>query len=194
MSKYPLDPRLSRALIASKDIGCSDELLTIIALLSVDTVFQVPHDKREQAHDVHRKFHSTDGDHVTLLNVWRAWNHAKCNQQWAYANFLNNRNLLNARDIRQQLLLLWQQNGAGQRQSCGQNTELLRKCLARGYGDHVAVLQRDGTYKAGKLDVAIHPSSCLLRLKPEHLLYTELLHTNKLYMRNVSVIDPKWIS
>lgn len=193
MIRYPLEPRLARALVASKDMSCSEELLTIIALLYVDTVFYIPHDRREQAYEVHRKFHSTHGDHIMLLNVWRAWNTARCSHEWSRENFVNDRNLRIAREVRSQLALLWSQSGA-KRQSCGQLTESLRKCLARGFADHYAVLQHDGTYRAGKLEVAIHPSSCLLKVKPEHVLYTELVHTNKLYMRNLSVVDPKWLS
>jgi len=35
MAEFPLEPPLSKMLIASVDLGCSDEVLTIIAMLQV---------------------------------------------------------------------------------------------------------------------------------------------------------------
>jgi len=172
---------------------CTEEMLTVIAMLYVDTIFHIPHDKRSQAGEAHKKFHSTAGDHVMMMNVWRAWNGTKCNKSWCHENFINERNLRTAKEVRGQLGKLWDATGA-KRDTCGTQFDQLRKCLAKGFADHVATLQVDGTYKSGKLEVFIHPSSCLNRMKPECVLYTELVQTNKLYMRNITVIDPKWIS
>ncbi len=39
MAELPLDPRLSRALLASCQAGCSEEVVTVVAMLSVQTVW-----------------------------------------------------------------------------------------------------------------------------------------------------------
>ncbi|KAI1307225.1 ATP-dependent RNA helicase DHX33 [Halotydeus destructor] len=192
MVHYPLEPRLARALLDSKEENCSEEFITLIALLYVDNLFHVPHAKREQASEVHKKFLSTEGDHVMFLKVWRAYNDFKSNKEWCRENFINERNMKIAKDVRAQLIRLWDATEC-KRRSCGSQTEQLRKCLAKGFSDQVARLQRDGSYKVGKLEVNIHPSSCLFGSKPECLIYTELVHTNKLYMRSLSLCDPKWI-
>jgi len=41
--------------------------------------------------------------------------------------------------------------------------------------------------------VFIHPSSSLFQKNPEWVIYHELVLTTKEYMRNVLVIDPKWL-
>jgi ATP-dependent RNA helicase DHX8/PRP22 len=41
--------------------------------------------------------------------------------------------------------------------------------------------------------VFIHPSSALHGKSPEWVIYHELVLTTKEYMRNVMVIDPKWL-
>ena len=50
-----------------------------------------------------RRFASAEGDLVTFLNIWRAWNEADRSKRWCGRHFLNYRNLLRAADIRRQL-------------------------------------------------------------------------------------------
>lgn len=38
MSELPLDPQLAKVLLASPDYGCSNEVLSIVAMLSVPQV------------------------------------------------------------------------------------------------------------------------------------------------------------
>ena len=46
----------------------------------------------------------TAGDLLTFLNVWHAWEEHKRAPKWAHRNCLNQKALLRAADIRQQLL------------------------------------------------------------------------------------------
>ena len=39
MAEFPLDPPVSKMLIASVDLGCSEEILTIIGMLSAQNIF-----------------------------------------------------------------------------------------------------------------------------------------------------------
>lgn len=73
MAKFPLEPRLSRALLASAELGCLDEVLTIVALLSADNIFVHSTEKIDKVATMHRKFQSNYGDLITLLNVYKAY-------------------------------------------------------------------------------------------------------------------------
>jgi pre-mRNA-splicing factor ATP-dependent RNA helicase DHX38/PRP16 len=42
MVEFPLDPPLSKMLIVSEQYNCTDELLTIVSMLSVPTIFFRP--------------------------------------------------------------------------------------------------------------------------------------------------------
>jgi ATP-dependent RNA helicase DHX8/PRP22 len=42
MADFPMEPPLSKMLIASVDLGCSGEILTVAAMLSVQNVFYQP--------------------------------------------------------------------------------------------------------------------------------------------------------
>ena len=48
MAEFPLDPPVSKMLIASVDLGCSDEVLTIIGMLSAQNIFYRPREKQAQ--------------------------------------------------------------------------------------------------------------------------------------------------
>ncbi len=39
MAEFPLEPPMSKVLIASVDLGCSEEILTILAMLSAQNIF-----------------------------------------------------------------------------------------------------------------------------------------------------------
>ena len=62
----------------------------------------------------------------------------------------------------------------------------------------VARRQPDGTFRtlAGSQTVHLHPSSVLFGRSPapECILYTELVRTSKLYVRDVSAIEPAWLA
>ena len=42
MAEFPLEPMLSKMLIMSTHLACSDEILTIVSMLSVQNVFYRP--------------------------------------------------------------------------------------------------------------------------------------------------------
>ena len=42
MAEFPLEPQLSKMLIQSVHLGCSDEVLTVVSMLSVQNVFYRP--------------------------------------------------------------------------------------------------------------------------------------------------------
>jgi len=48
MVEFPLDPPLSKMLIIGEQEGCSAEILTIVSMLSVPTVFFRPKGMREK--------------------------------------------------------------------------------------------------------------------------------------------------
>jgi pre-mRNA-splicing factor ATP-dependent RNA helicase DHX15/PRP43 len=73
MSFFPLDPPLSRMLIESPKYGCSEEILTLAALLSAPPVFNRPFKKRAAADKAKRQFESPYGDHLTLLKAYQAF-------------------------------------------------------------------------------------------------------------------------
>ncbi|KAL8463971.1 hypothetical protein ACS0TY_033783 [Phlomoides rotata] len=56
MAEFPLFPPLSKMLLASVDLGCSDEILTIIAMIRTGNIFYRPREKQAQADQKRAKF------------------------------------------------------------------------------------------------------------------------------------------
>ena len=49
MTRLPLDPKLSAALLAAEAGGCTEELLTVAAMLSVQSIWAGGRDSRKAA-------------------------------------------------------------------------------------------------------------------------------------------------
>ena len=104
MAEFPVDPMLSKAIIASENYHCTDEVLTIISMLQESgSLFYRPKDKKLHADQARQNFVRQGGDHFTLLNVWEQWADTNYSQQFCYEQFLQFKSLSRARDIRDQL-------------------------------------------------------------------------------------------
>ena len=77
MAEFPLDPQLAKMLIASCEYNCSNEILSITAMLSVPQCFVRPNEAKKAADDSKLRFAHIDGDHLTLLNVYHAFKQVK---------------------------------------------------------------------------------------------------------------------
>uniref|UniRef100_L7M0F3 RNA helicase n=1 Tax=Rhipicephalus pulchellus TaxID=72859 RepID=L7M0F3_RHIPC len=194
MAAFPLEPRFAKIILCSKELGCTDEILTIISILSGDSVLYFNEKHRERAAEVWRKFQSNEGDHVMLLNVYKAYKSVKGNKAWCKENFVSKKNMMKVIEIRSQLADLCVKAGVPLR-SCGQDSAAFRKCLASGLFTNVAELQKNGDYVTldARKKVHIHPSSCLFSSSPACVVFTEMVETSKCYMRNLTVVDPDWL-
>ncbi len=104
MSEFPLDPSMSRVLLEAERLSCGAEMLTIVAMLSVPTVFiryfvdrrslmltvgHRPRDREEEADTMREKFGVPESDHLTLLNVYERWKEQNCSTNWANEHYLH---------------------------------------------------------------------------------------------------------
>jgi ATP-dependent RNA helicase DHX33 len=194
MISFPLEPKYAKILVASKEFGCTEEILTIIAMLYVDTIFYIHPNYREKAADAMKKFTSSEGDLIRLLNVYKSGCAGKFSPDWCKDNFVHIRNMELVREVRKQLAKIWF-NGKNKNSSCAGRTEQVRRCLLSGLKQNAAILHRDGIHRTIEKneEVFIHPSSCLFHTKPEAVIFTELVETSKRYIRNISVISIDWI-
>ncbi|OZC12274.1 ATP-dependent RNA helicase Dhx8 family protein [Onchocerca flexuosa] len=194
MAEFPLEPSLAKLLIMSVDLCCSDEVLTIVSMLSVQNVFYRPKDKQEIADQKKAKFHQPEGDHLTLLAVYNSWKHHHFSQPWCYENFIQIRTLKRAQDIRKQLLSIMDRHKLNTI-SCGRDVQRIQKAICSGFFRNAAKRDPQEGYRTivDGQNVYIHPSSALFQNQPEWVVYHELVMTTKEYMREVTAIEPKWL-
>ncbi|KAG9315621.1 pre-mRNA splicing factor [Chiua virens] len=200
MAEFPVDPMLSKAIIESEKYVCTDEVLTIISMLSESSsLFYRPKDKKLHADQARQNFVRAGGDHFTLLNVWEQWADTNYSQQFCYEQFLQFKSLSRARDIRDQLAGLCERVEVIVRSNPNSNDITpIQKAITSGYFYNTAQLQKSGdSYRTLKTSqtVYIHPSSSLFQHQPpvRTMLYYELVMTSKSYMRQVMEIKPSWL-
>uniref|UniRef100_A0A674CP85 RNA helicase n=1 Tax=Salmo trutta TaxID=8032 RepID=A0A674CP85_SALTR len=173
---------------------CSEEVLTIAAMLSVNnSIFYRPKDKVVHADNARQNFVVPGGDHMVLLNVYTQWLESGYSTQWCYENFIQFRSMKRARDVREQLEGLMDRIEV---EVCSSGGDIvpIRKAVTAGYFYHTARLSKGG-YKTVKHQqtVYVHPNSSLFEEQPRWLIYHELVFTTKEFMRQVIEIDSSWL-
>ncbi|KAK9725476.1 hypothetical protein RND81_05G146300 [Saponaria officinalis] len=194
MSEFPLEPPLSKMLLASIALGCSDEILTIISMIQSGNVFYRPREKQAQADQMKEIFSHPEGDHLTLLAVYCAWKANNFSKPWCFKNFVQFRSLQKAQDIRKQLINIMAKYNFDV-VSSGKDFTKVRMSICAGFFFHVAKKDPQEGYKTvvENQPVFVHPGSTLFHRQPQWVVYHELVMTTKEYMREVTVIDPKWL-
>lgn len=154
MASFPLEPIHARAVLASKEQGCTLEIIDIISVLSASSkLFQDISEQREAVSESRLKFRHPSGDHLTVLNVVRAYQEIAASEnkgarrEWCRKHYLNERTLTEAREIRDQLRQSCSRVGIDWQVSCKEDEEPVLKSLGYGLVQNSALLQRDGTYK-----------------------------------------------
>ncbi|KAL1985613.1 hypothetical protein VTN96DRAFT_7593 [Rasamsonia emersonii] len=198
MTPFPMDPSLAKMLItASEEYGCSEEVLTIVSMLSVPSVFYRPKERQEESDAAREKFFVPESDHLTLLHVYTQWKAHGYSDAWCTKHFLHSKSLRRAKEIREQL----QDIMAMQKMplvSCGTDWDVIRKCICSGYYHQAARVKGLGEFINLRTNVTmqLHPTSALYGLGyvPDYVVYHELILTSKEYMSVVTAVDPHWLA
>ncbi|KAL0335570.1 UNVERIFIED_CONTAM: Pre-splicing factor ATP-dependent RNA helicase DEAH1 [Sesamum radiatum] len=196
MAEFPLDPMLSKMIVASDKYKCSDEIISIAAMLSIgNSIFYRPKDKQVHADNARLNFHMGNvGDHIALLKVYSSWKETNFSTQWCYENYIQVRSMKRARDIRDQLEGLLERVEI-ELTSNQNDLDAIKKAITSGFFPNSARLQKNGSYRTVKhpQTVHIHPSSGLAQVLPRWVVYHELVLTTKEYMRQVTELKPEWL-
>lgn len=195
MAELPVDPMMSKMIIASEKYKCTEQILTIAAMLSVNaSIFYRPKDKIVHADNARKNFFRFGGDHLTLMNVYDCWTESGYSTQWCYENFIQFRSMRRARDVRDQLEGLMERVEIDLTSNPG-DTVNIRKAITSGYFYHTAKFSKGGHYKTVKHQqtVMVHPNSCLFEEQARWLVYFELVFTTKEFMRQVIEIESGWL-
>jgi len=194
MADFPMEPAPAKTLIASVELGCSEEILSIVAMLSVQNVFYRPKEKQAQADSKKAKFHQPEGDHLTLLTVYNGWKASKFSNPWCYENFIQARSMRRAQDVRKQLLGIMDRYKHDV-VSAGRDFNRVRRAICSGFFRNAAKKDPQEGYKTlvEGTPVYIHPSSALFNRPPEWLIYNDLILTTREYCHTVTAIEPKWL-
>lgn len=197
MNAFPMDPSLAKLLITSVDYGCSEEMITIVSMLSVPNVFYRPKERQEESDAAREKFFVPESDHLTYLHVYSQWKSNGFSDRWCNQHFLHSKSLRRAKEVRDQLADIMR-NQKMEMTSCGTDWDVIRKCICSGYYHQAAKVKGIGEYVNLRTSVTVqlHPTSALygLGFLPDYVVYHELILTSKEYMSTVTSVDPRWLA
>uniref|UniRef100_I3LZL6 Probable ATP-dependent RNA helicase DHX35 n=1 Tax=Ictidomys tridecemlineatus TaxID=43179 RepID=I3LZL6_ICTTR len=171
IAEFPLNPMFAKMLLESGNFGCSQEILSIAAMMQIQNVFVIPSNQKSQAMRVHRKFAVEEGDHLTMLNVYEAFIKHNKSSQWCQEHFLNYKGLVRAATVREQLKKLLVKFQVPKKSSEGDPDPVLR-CIVSGFFANAARFHSTGAYR---------------------VIYNEVIQTSKYYMRDVTAIESAWL-
>ncbi|KAG8551130.1 hypothetical protein GDO81_003977 [Engystomops pustulosus] len=206
MSEFPLDPQLSKSILAACEFDCVDEMLTLAAMVTAPNCFL----DSAQEGDVtkpgdRRKFLHPAGDHFTLINIYREYETMKISnaseydiERWCQDHGLNHTALEMARVIRAELLDTMKRIElpvSDPAFGSDENIMNIKKSLLSGYFMQIA---RDvdglGNYimLTHKQVGQLHPHSgyCLNQNLPEWVLFHEFSVAERSCIRIASEISP----
>lgn len=202
LAEFPVEPMLGKVLLSSGEFKCSQEILTIAAMVSVQNVFVTTKAGKDVVQEARRKFWVEEGDHLSLLNVYNAFVKEK-SAKWCRDRFLNFKALSRAISIRNQLARYLKRFdvpivSALTHYAPEEASKAIRKCLASGFFAQAARAEQDGSgyFRSVRDNVrlAIHPDSVLFNRNPQWVVFHEVVETNQAYMRDLTVIEPDWLA
>jgi pre-mRNA-splicing factor ATP-dependent RNA helicase DHX15/PRP43 len=201
MSELPLDPQLAKLILVSPAYDCSSEILSIVACLSVPQIFMRPRETAKAADIAKAQFTHADSDHITMLNAYSEYEATPDaeKKQWCWDNFINERSVMSASNVRKQLLGIMQKLDVpvltSDKKGDGSFAFTdIRKALTAGMFMQVAFRERTGEYLTAKDNqaVSIHPGS-VINSRPEWVIYEEFALTTKNFIRTVTVTSVDWL-
>lgn len=200
MSNFPMEPNLSKILLTSINFNCTDDICTIVSMISVQNIFYRPQNKILLADKKKNKFIMPQGDLITYLNIYNKWKENSFSNYWCHENFIQSRALKRAQDVRKQLLSIFEKYNYQVKKrendiSNSTNYVNICKSICSGYFNHVCKRDNQQGYTTllTNQQVFIHPSSTLFSKNPLFVVYHELVLTNKEYIRDCTIIQPQWL-
>ncbi|KAK6202462.1 P-loop containing nucleoside triphosphate hydrolase protein [Scheffersomyces amazonensis] len=210
MIEFPIEPTLAKLIVQSLEFKCSEEIVTIVSMLTVPNVFYRSKERKRESDMAREKFIINESDHLTLLNIYNQWetnlkkvkNNFSSINSWCTKNFLQLKSLLRAKDIKNQLLLIMKKNRMPITRS--NDDTIIRKCLCSSFYQQSAKLTKVNVngqlefinLRHNYMKMYLHPTSSLIlnsSLSTPYVIFHELVLTSKEYMNFVTTVDPLWL-
>lgn len=197
MAEFPLDPPQCQMLIVASQLNCTADILIIVSMLSVPSIFYRPKGREEDSDSAREKFQVPESDHLTYLNVYNQWKANGYSSSWCNDHFIHAKAMRKVREVRSQLEEILKQQKMDV-VSCGTDWDIVRKCICSAYFHQAARLKGIGEYVNCRTGMPchLHPTSALFGMgfTPDYVVYHELVMTAKEYMQCVTAVDGHWLA
>lgn len=208
MSKLPVDPFQANLILKGIEMQCAYDMAGIVAMGGGS---ELPfHGTSKEALQAKRKWLNKVGDHLTTLSVLNAFTEESQLRvaqlkEFTRAHYMRQEVLMQGKLARDQLIDICKsfvEHPELKRQlDLSSDYETVTMCLVCGMGSTRLAKRVSGTSEyetlfKGKNRAFLHPSTTLvmLNLKPEYVVFDELLVTSRPYLRGVTTVEhPEWL-
>jgi ATP-dependent helicase HrpA len=206
MARMPLDPKISRMLLAAAEEGCLREIAVIAAALSIRDPRERPPDKANQADAAHLSFRHPESDFLTLLSIWdryhgtlekltsRSKQRRFCREH--FLSFPRMREWVHVHDqiltiLKEQKIPLKHLEPEG---SSRTRYDGIHRSILSGYLSNIAAIKEKNIFSAAKdREVMVFPGSTLFGKARHWIVAAEMVRTSRLFARTAARIDPSWL-
>ena len=219
LAHLPIDPRLSRMLVAAQEYGCVADITVLAAALSIQDPRERPADNTQAADQAQNIFVDPLSDLVTLLNIWQQYHETLKREKtssrmkkWCRAHFLSYRRMREWYDIHCQIQEILKENGFNRKFSAPKTTQknnktprgseplfgnryaAIHKSALNGFLSNIACQKEKNVFIAAReKEVMIFPGSGLFDRSGRWLMAMELVETSRLFARICAQIDAAWL-
>jgi len=201
LARIPLDPRMARMLIEANTNGCLDDVMIIVAAMTIQDVRERPLDFQAQADQAHARFKDKSSDFLSMLKLWdyikqtrneQSGNKFRKRMKQEFLHYMRIREWF---DLVRQLKDVAKQLGWTYQEGTERRADDIHMTLLSGLLSNIGA--RDGNSKefqgARNTRFLVFPGSALAKKPPEFLMAAELVETSRLWARDVATIDPAWV-
>jgi len=199
LARIPVDPRVGRMLLASRDFHCMSEMVILAAALSIQDPRDRPQALREQSDRAHEEFRDDSSDFLQLLNLWKFFDtefaHKKRKlYETCREHFLSYVRMREWRDLAGQLREMASELRIRENPSPA-TYEQIHRALLTGLIGNVGMKALDGDHYHGPRGIQFHiwPGSGLKKNRPKWIMAGELQETTRVFARNVARVEVEWI-
>ncbi|MBL9118385.1 MAG: ATP-dependent RNA helicase HrpA [Phycisphaerae bacterium] len=222
MAVLPVDPRLSRMILASIDEHCLEEVLVITAALSIQDPRERPAEKANAADFAQIAFRDERSDFLGFLKLWKVWREkseelgSSALRRWCREHFLSWLRMREWGDIYRQLrelvrerILPMHLKRPPPREAAREPTReatretalaaepdvnAIHRALLAGLVGSVGSKGEKNEYRSATGgDFFLHPSSVLAKRTPHWVMAAEIVETSRRFARICAKIQPDWI-
>jgi ATP-dependent helicase HrpA len=200
LAQWPLDVRLARMVEEGAKQDCLEDLLVLVAALSIQDPRERPLQAQAAADEAHGRFIDPKSDFLGLLQLWRHLREQRRSlsgnrfRKLCRKEFLSWQRVLEWFDLYQQLR---DQAREQRMRLTGRhgNYEQLHKSLLSGLLSHCGRKRPDDPGYIGMRSRSFHifPGSGLFGSSPQWLMAAEVVETTRPYARINAVIEPGWL-
>ncbi len=200
LARLPVDPRLGRMVVEAAGNGCLEDVLVVVAAMSIQDPRERPTDKAQAAEEMHRRFRDETSDFSSYLLLWRYLTE----QQRALSSSAFRR-MCRAEFLHYLRVREWQDLVGALRSAAASlglrggrlpgTDELVHRSVLAGLLSHIGLKDGDTRDYLGARGAkfALSSGSSLAKKPPRWVMAGELVETNRMWARTAARIDPTWV-